>query len=292
MPATLFIALFMFLTSCDKSGNNPVGAVGIDEVVQLKSSQKNIYEEGVNHIELTGEDNMRDLGGYVGFHGKRILYGKLFRSGELSGLTEADKEKLTSLGIKNVIDLRTDAEIEGQPDNLPEGIMSYQLPLIEDLGAGSSLNDLMKDILSGKEDARDFMMPLYSTIDSIKMANWRKAFDIIEQGEPTLWHCTAGKDRAGMTTAILLYVLGVDSETIVEDFMKSNDYLEAYINGTIAYINSTGANGELMRPLLGVEEEYIQAFFDAVDTQFGSMDKFVKDLHINQGKLRELYLEK
>lgn len=252
------------------------------------------YEIGENHVILTGEDNMRDLGGYVGQNGKRVLYHKLFRSGELSALTAADLEHIATKDIAQVIDLRTTAERTEKTDKAIEGTTRYELSLIDDQnGANGGLNDVMGMILSGQVTAEEIMIPAYA-IDETKITQWIKIFDLLESGETTLWHCTAGKDRAGMTTALVLSSLGVDRQTIINDFMLSNTYLSAYNLQTVSYINSQyGAGvGEQLMPLLGVEEEYITTFFQNIETTYGSVDNFLKVLKVDTAQMKKNFLEK
>ncbi|MGJ5640795.1 tyrosine-protein phosphatase [Formosa sp. S-31] len=248
-----------------------------------------------NHIELIGEDNMRDLGGFVGAENKRILYRKLFRSGELSALTAEDQATLIDLGINQVIDLRTDSEVEEAQDVLPADIAAYHYSLIDDSNGATNGTDYMAMVMSGELKATDLMLPAYSEIDTHREQQWEAIFDLLEQDNAvSLWHCTAGKDRAGMTTALVLTALGVDKETIIEDFMNSNTYLSEYIENTVAYMNSNYGPGvgELLRPLLGVERDYIDAFYTAVNEKYGSMDNFLEVLKVDVQKLRAIYLEK
>jgi protein-tyrosine phosphatase len=251
------------------------------------------FVPGDNHIALTGQPNMRDLGGFVGTGGKRVLFHKLFRSGDLSKLTAADKVVLSGLGIQQLIDLRTDSERASSPDFIPAGASVFDLPLIQDLGGAGNSAAFFAQILSGKIKAEDYMMSLYSSINDFEVAEWTQIFNLLENGETTLYHCTAGKDRAGMTTALLLSALGVDRETIVADFMASNDYLKQSIEAQVGYLNALyGAGvGDLLRPVLGVEEKYIQAFFAAVDQQYGSVDQFLDVLGVNRGQLQRHFLE-
>jgi protein-tyrosine phosphatase len=137
------------------------------------------------------------------------------------------------------------------------------------------------------------MIPAYA-LDQTKIDQWIKIFDLLESGQTTLWHCTAGKDRAGMTTALVLSSLGVDRQTIINDFMLSNTYLSAYNLQTVSYINSQyGAGvGEQLMPLLGVEEEYITTFFHNIETTYGSVDNFLKVLKVDTAKMKKNFLEK
>lgn len=245
-----------------------------------------------NHIALTGEDNMRDLGGYESKSGGTVKYQKLFRSGELSALTDSDKALMTTLGIKQVIDLRTDAEVSEKQDSIPVGIRSYHISLINDDLSGSSSNQTMALIISGQLKAEDYMLPLYA-VDDTKIAGWKTIFDLLETGDTTLWHCTAGKDRAGMTTALVLLSLGVDEKTVIADFMKSNEYLEGYINSTVAYMNSQygAGTGEKLIPMLGVEQQYIEAFLADIKAKYGSVDNFLDVLGVDKSKMRNNFIE-
>lgn len=248
---------------------------------------------GVHHIDLDGEYNMRDLGGYSGYQRKKIRSGKLFRSGELSRLTPSDHERIHELGIKNVIDLRSHEESDERPDCLPEGIRHFHLPLIKKLAWNHTESETIAAILSGQVDARSYMTELYTHTDSMRIVSWRGIFKILESGETTLYHCTAGKDRAGMTTAILLYILGVEQETVVEDFLSSNIYLRNNIDAEITQIERQYGEGigEVIRPLLEVEETYLRTFYQEIDRQFGGMDQLICHLQIDVDKLRSLYLE-
>lgn len=269
--------LFLGLVSCEKEDDTPA------------------FQTSESQVALVGEDNMRDLGGYVSSNGKHVLYGNLYRSGELNGLTTEDVAKLSSLGIRRVIDLRTETEMTEKPDHLPTGVVNYHLSLLADIpGSSTSQQELMGQIMSGTVLAEDYMLPLY-TLDSQKITNFRAIFDLLQSGGTTLWHCTAGKDRAGMTTALVLSALDVPRETIVQDFMKSNDYLSSYINGTVSYLNSTYGPGigDKMIPMLGVEQIYIEAFFNDIETKYGSVNNFLtNELKVDKSKMKKLYLEK
>lgn len=270
------------------------------------------YVVWASHIELEGEDNMRDLGGYYGEGSRRILYGTLFRSGELSALTDDDKDILTGLGIEQVADLRYASEIEEAPDNLPEGIDYVNLPLLDDTGSGD-MSSFFASVLTAEIIADpsqlgtyldSYMSALY-TVTDLKVENWTAFFDLLESSKPTLWHCTAGKDRAGMTAALVLEALGVDRETIYADFLKSNDYLADSIETQVAEIAAAlvslgggsisetlaAALAEQFRVILGVKESWLDVFYDDIETSYGSVDAFLEVLGVDQDALQGAYLE-
>jgi protein-tyrosine phosphatase len=273
-----FLGLAALTTSCSDDDSKSAAPYEIDE----------------NHVALTGEDNMRDLGGYVGTNGKRVLYHKLFRSGELSTLTATDLEHIASKDIAQVIDLRTTAERTEKADKAIEGAARYEYSLLDEApGSSVATSDVFGLILSGQMTAEEMMIPAYA-VDQIKITQWIKIFDLLESGETTLWHCTAGKDRAGMTTALVLASLGVDRQTIINDFMLSNTYLATSNQQTVAYINAQYGPGvgEQLMPLLGVEEEYITTFFTNIETNYGSVDNFLKVIKVDVAKMKKNFLEK
>ncbi len=219
------IALLLGLSSCKKGGKE----------------DNTIFNR---RIAMEGQDNFRDLGGYRGAEGKQVAYGTLFRSGKLTELTEGDVILLEELGIQNVIDLRTEQEYTEEPDILPPGFNSYfNLPLVDTIGLGDNPSSLegqmaailpMAAVLAGldKRISETYMLPFYQNITELQIRSWTTLFDILEKGEKNLWHCTAGKDRAGMTTALVLYSLGVDLDTIMEDYLLTNDYRSAFYSET------------------------------------------------------------
>lgn len=240
-----------------------------------------------NHIDLVGASNVRDLGGYVGEGGRAVVYGKLIRSGNLSGLTEADLDLLAALDIRHVIDLRTAQERKNAPDKLPDGARDHHLPLLE------RLMDLVEFQGEGLDQVvSNYMASLYS-IDALKIQSWTATFDLLETGETTLWHCTDGKDRAGMTAALILLSLGVDKADVIEDYMMSNEYLDQIIEDRIKLVQCLLGKwgGELIRPMLVVEEKYITAFLDSIDQEYGGIDAFLALLDVDIEAMRAHYLE-
>src|SRR6478752_2689873 len=119
-----------------------------DNTNDMASSTES-YQVFENHIELEGESNMRDLGGYVGANGKRILYHKLYRSGQLFGLTPSDLNSLNKREIKQVVDLRNESERMEKPDKMLNQATYFQLPLIADFYGGSKQSDLVEELFQG-----------------------------------------------------------------------------------------------------------------------------------------------
>jgi len=177
------------------------------------------------------------LGGICTNDGK-IPDGLLFRSGKLSVLSaDACRQLLSKHNIGCVIDLRTPIEAEEYPDPLPDGVEYVQIPLLKDSTIGIShetgsdaltiIKSLRKQPEKLKEMVPDFN-ELYKMIvtDEYCRSQLDKVLDRIsaniEQGIPTLIHCTAGKDRTGIVAMAFLKRMGCSDEVIIRDYMKTN----------------------------------------------------------------------
>ena len=158
--------------------------------------------------------NMRDLGGLRTADGRKIKPQMLIRSAHLAQAEEQDTEN-----ISEVIDLRTPAERQESPDRTYR--CEYTpLPVFEEINAG----------ISHEEKARERAVPNMEILYGMLIERYPDAFRRIllrimqhdfSKGA-ILWHCTEGKDRCGITTALVLEMLGVDRETIMEDYLKTN----------------------------------------------------------------------
>ncbi len=251
---------------------------------------------------LQGAPNFRDLGGYVTEDGRRVRSGLLFRSDQLDRLSDADLATMEGLRLAYVVDLRTESERAREPDRLPRGAK----PLILDVSAdadGSLGGDMRKaqaEIAAGRgvellEAAnRDFV-----SLPSAQAA-YRALFALIADPEtgPLAYHCTAGKDRTGWASAVLLSILGVPRERIFYDYLASNAYLAQKNAGILASLKASGApiDPAKLEPVLGVRPAYLESAFAEVDRVYGSMDAYVrKGLGLSDaqiGTVRRKYLER
>ena len=121
---------------------------------------------------------------------------------------------------------------------------------------------------------------------------------LIDDDAPTLFHCTAGKDRAGFAAAISLIALGVSREDVIEDYMKTNAFTKDRIEeilGQIKLMSLYQTDTEILRPLIGVERVYIETAFKTAEEKYGSLENFIRDgLNISDEdiqKLRNNFLE-
>ncbi|NLW74371.1 MAG: tyrosine-protein phosphatase [Clostridiales bacterium] len=252
--------------------------------------------------------NFRDLGGIVGFSGRRIRPGMLYRSGHIARLTERDAQLLIDrYGIKAVVDLRSDSEQTEKPDVIIKGIEYYVCSSLSDKENPAVNKEnrrrLLQQIMEFEGGARSFLKESYR-----KMVTTPRALDAYsrllrllvnnDDGGAILWHCTQGKDRAGVGTAAVLLALGVSREDIMKDYMRSNKYYR-YKNKLIFALVFVLAHSiraaVTLHHLLSARREYLNSAFDALDEKFGGTEGFLRDgLKLTDediALLRERYLE-
>jgi protein-tyrosine phosphatase len=249
--------------------------------------------------------NLRDLGGYQTKDGATVKRGLLYRSNQLHHVGPEDMQKLAKLGLKNSFDLRTYAERQPRPDEVPPEVDVVWLDVLADApGAGPAQNEkLMKDPKAANEafgggKADEGFKESYRQFVSLPSARheFRKLFLMLGDNNelPALFHCTTGKDRTGWAAAALLTLLGVPKEVIMEDYLKSNDYIIPMYQKVIDEFVKAGGEKEIPMTLLGVKEAFLEAAFDEMEKNYGTIEKyFSKGLRIDsaqQKALRELYL--
>lgn len=203
-------------------------------------------------LDVGGVNNVRDVGG-IPVAGGRIRAGVLLRSGQLSGATRDGAEKLSG-HVRHIVDLRDGEEVAAEPSEI-EGPATTHLPLF--LGSvrsffesDTSLDDLYLHLL---EESSERLV---------------EAIRIIAAGEPTLVHCTVGKDRTGVTVALALSAVGADREAVIADYALTESQLPAERSQRIAaYIQAqhpeavhavalaTQSPAPVMRQLLGQVDE-------------------------------------
>ncbi|MFJ3487413.1 tyrosine-protein phosphatase [Pseudomonas sp. NPDC090202] len=226
---------------------------------------------------LTGIDNFRDIAGtttaYTTALDGTMRSGVFYRSNALTP-TASDLATLNTLGISAVYDLRTASEIAATPDTLPTGATYTNIDII---GSGTSGANITTVAVSSPAEAVAMMQQANRSF--VSDAGMRSQFsvlfnDLAGVDGAALFHCTAGKDRTGWTTAVLLSIAGVDSATIMSNYLATNDYTADRVAATLAAMPASMA--AVYAPLLGVEASYLQAGLDEVTAEYGSMDNYLK----------------
>ncbi|MER5884417.1 tyrosine-protein phosphatase [Streptomyces sp. NPDC001941] len=238
-------------------------------------------------LALQGAVNARDLGGHRTYDGKAVRTGLLYRADALNKLTDADLGVLGALGLRRVVDFRIAAEVgyDG-PDRLPPGLAPTARP-VTDNGLFSTLlttigsrDPVLQERVFGGGRAAAFMRETYRSF--VTSAANRAAFgatlrDAAGGPLPLLYHCTAGKDRTGWTSYLVLTLVGVPERTATDDFLASNAYRAAYDAQVRAGLKQQGLmqDPDLLVPLQEVRTEYLRTALDQAEADYGSLYRYV-----------------
>ena len=251
--------------------------------------------------------NLRDLGGYQTTTGATVSYGLVYRSNQLSPISAEDMKKFAALGLKNDYDLRTESERTPSPDQLPEGVNNIWLDVLKDAtgSAPTNLLALLQNPEEGNKELGDGKIEavfIQSYRDFVSLPSAKKAYhelftSLADKNKlPALFHCTTGKDRTGWAAAAFLTLLGVPMETVMEDYLRSNDYILPLYKEVIDGYVAGGGEPSIPQAIFGVKEEYLEASFDEMQTKYGSIEHYFSEgLGIDaaaQKNLRDMYLIK
>ena len=269
------------------------------QLVSTAGDKISVAERG---LQIAGVINARDLGGYKTTDGKHVKWGVLFRTAELANVTSSGAAYIKNLGVKTIIDLRTTADINKSPEVNFAGITAKHINVMGDDFDKEIRNHYPKFNWAAMQSTNpppspvqmsDYMRMLYKYyIDYAAPQQEANEFLIFMQTNtsPVIWHCSAGKDRTGLMTATFLYALGVPEDTIMKDFMLTNDF--------VAAANPKGLRqmGEYaFDAYYGVDESYLAAAFDEMKSKYGSIDNYLTQVcgltTENKADLKARYLE-
>lgn len=237
------------------------------------------------HIPAENALNFRDFGGFINKDGKQLRWGRLFRSGSLERLTDNDLAYFKNLGIKTVIDLRSDRAIIETPDRLPDSVRLLHVKIIKTQDLKRTIAD---NVGLGPDGAVQFLKENY--VDFIvNIHTFRPIIDQLLQGEPFLVHCNSGKDRSGISVALILMALNVDRAIIEENYLLTNQYTTLYFNDNKEKLSPLGIKDDVIMELSKVRQEYLHTAFNAIDSIYGSSEAmFEKEFGITSEIQKEL----
>lgn len=240
-------------------------------------------------LEFEKLHNIRDLGGMPTLDGRVIAGGRLIRCGHLAEIGGNDKKKLGEL-LGVAVDFRTDGERAEKPDAEIPGVKYYHIPILDSLTAGISREaeadrDLLSRLVLKPAEAKRHMCDMYRAFaeNEFSVSQYGKFIGILLEGSDraVLWHCTAGKDRAGIGAVIIEEILGVPKDVILSDYLKTNDYLKADIRFLTEFVKKQAGTDSVLADealgyLFGAQEEYIAAFYETVEKKYGGFDAFIR----------------
>lgn len=240
-------------------------------------------------VPLASVPNLRDMGGYRTRGGGAVRTGVLYRSTDLSRMSDKDADALAALGVRTIYDLRSVSERDRAPDRIPADAKAIALDVLADRGGSNIVAQMLRvvedptiaetELGRGRaakyfeESYRDFVtMP--SAVDA-----YRAVFTgLFEQDTlPAVVHCTTGKDRTGWASAALLLLLGVDEADVFHDYLVTNDYLLPALSGVFDAFEAQGGDPALLEPVLGVQRSYLESAIAAMTEHFGTIASYFAD---------------
>jgi protein-tyrosine phosphatase len=260
---------------------------------------KSVLHVAERAVPLQQGSNFRDAGGYVGADGKRVAWGRIFRSGAMPLVTELDYTTLEKLKIMTIVDLRSTDERMIAPDMLDDRT-----------GATFISNDYsLKGLMAGygKGDGEY----AYRGMDKFLKPQLKQIFRSLLRGEgAVMYHCSAGQDRTGITTALIYSALGVDRDTILKDYHLSTELRRPQFemppldpadwpgNPIVPYYVASmkKPGGPKAEPLFTSKgNSHLAQYFEMIDKDYGNVEAYLeKELGVttqDTKRLRAIYLE-
>ena len=230
-------------------------------------------------LSLHGAANFRDLGGYHTVDGRQVKWGSIYRSEALGRLSEEDLEHLRELGLRLICDLRTPGEIKRLPDRVPKTTRWAATPAQE----GDFDKSMLSTLLFNRKIIPELMRQSYPKL-LVENAHYFGAILSLYANPdnlPAVFHCTAGKDRAGLTAALLLGLLGVPEKTIVEDYTLSNLAFEAlfsaFVGDNFSTLRPFGIPLKELHPMLIADPTWMEGALALIRERFGSFQTYLVD---------------
>ena len=224
-------------------------------------------------LEFEGVQNFRDLGGYPTAGGGHTVWGQIFRSDSLHKLTPSDLVAFESMGVKMVYDLRGDEERATHPNP----IESIQLAVVGQPRNGER-RTIDAERFSAASDGERLLRDLYLGM----LLHSADLFGVLLTGlidpanRPAVFHCHAGKDRTGIAAALLLLAVGVDRETILDDYELTRRYRTLdHQQDSMANLISLGMSLEAAVGVMAAPRWAMQDAIDAIETEYGGIDAYL-----------------
>ena len=233
-------------------------------------------------VPLEGGSNFRDLGGYRTKDGRAVRRGAVFRSAHLGNLTQVDRANLGRLGVRTIVDLRGVSEAAETPHRV-DGIDCRIVGAHIEPGVGEKIRGAVADGTASPHLMMQFLTDHYRDYPRRCAPGFRTLFATLSDGthRPLVFHCTAGKDRTGFASALLLTLLGVPWETVMDDYLRTNELWTGHVGRYPELDIDTRA------AIVEARTAYLEAAFDVVRADFGGPEQFAERALSLDGASRE-----
>jgi protein-tyrosine phosphatase len=232
-------------------------------------------------LHLESVSNFRDVGGYRTEDGRWVRMGVAYRSNGLARLNPGDYKRLRELNLHLICDLRMDDERRRLPDPEIPGAKLVVANVVADSPVARDRLQLASLSKSGDAAAvTEFVKAAYRGFVTLPSA--RAAYHLVferladERNLPTLFHCTAGKDRSGWAQAILLTILRIPKSTILQDYVLTDQYMSAIALQQVRK-SMPEANDAAALCLVAADPAFLEAAFKEADDRFGSFDNYLRE---------------